>query len=73
MRSKPVYRLIGTIIGAVGTAAKCANEVLARGNDESAGAARLRLAADAVETRMPACYVTNGTSWYQATTRWVVE
>jgi uncharacterized membrane protein YccC len=69
-------RALGPVIGTrimawVSVAAEWADEALRAGNDKQASAARMRLAADAVEMRMLVSSLAYDTSQYQTSTRWV--
>ncbi len=61
------------ILAWVGNVSTWSQEVLGAGEDARADAARLRLAADAVELRMLASNLAYDTSKQQAATRWVIE
>jgi uncharacterized membrane protein YccC len=65
--------LSARILAWVGNASTWAEEVLGAGEDTRADAARLRLAADAVELRMLASNLAYDTSRMQRATRWVIE
>jgi uncharacterized membrane protein YccC len=67
----PVLR--ARILAWVTDASRWAEDVLGAGDTAAAGAARLRLAADAVELRLLASNLAYDISLEQAATRWVIE